>query len=236
MNLTRKFRSVIVIAGASFAVTVSAATPRARADVGALMSVGAAFIGAEDIDRIAGDLNFGSLSPGIDGGVVVQMGNIDRGWSGAFGLDAFWSRRRLDDVNFPDDSGPARNDRSSFSMTAVGFPASVVYARPRMGGRLWAGAGIGYYAVTVQTTANIDGSNVFPNDGSTEEGERSADGFGLHATLGFERATRAGGIGGGVRGRLARFANNEVRGSSNFDADLSGVSIFLSYSVRQAKK
>ncbi len=226
----------MAIAGAVFAAAATFAVQPARADVGALMSVGAAFVAADDVDRIAGDLNFGSLSPGVDGGVVVQLGEIDRGWSGAFGLDAFWSRRRLHAVYFPDDSGPARSDRSSFSVTAVGFPASAVYALPRMGGRLSAGAGIGYYAVTVRTKTNIDGSNVFPNDGTSDEGERSADGFGLHATLAYERATRVGGIGGGVRARLARVGSNDLRGSTNFDVDLSGVSIFLSLSVRQEKK
>jgi len=223
-------------AGAFLAAAVMGAAPPARAEIGARMSVGAAFVAAKEIDRIAADLNFGSLSPGVDGGVLFQFGRLDRGWSGAFGLDAFWSRRRLDDIYFPDDSGPAESNRSSFSVTAIGFPASAVYSLPRMGGRISAGAGAGYYVATVRANTNLSGSNYFPNDGTADEGERSADGLGLHATVAYERATRVGGIGGGVLMRLARFASDDVRGSSNFDVDLSGVSLFLSLSVRQAKK
>src|SRR5262245_58196256 len=72
-----------------------ALTAAAGAELGALMNVGAAFVGVDDVDRIANEMNFESLSPGIDGGVLVQFGSIDRGLSGEAGLEAFWSRRRI---------------------------------------------------------------------------------------------------------------------------------------------
>lgn len=236
--IARRRAPAIGIASAilAAAAAVAATAPSARAEIGAIMNVGAAFVAANDIDRIAGDLNFGSLSPGVDGGVLLQFGRIDHGWSGAIGLDAFWSRRRLDDIYFPDDSGPLESNRSAFTVTAIGFPASAIYSLPRMGGRVWAGAGAGYYVATVRANTNISGSNYFPNDGTSDEGERAADGFGAHAMAGYERATRVGRIGGGVLARLARFPSDEVRGSSDFDVDLSGVTVFLSLSVRQAKK
>ena len=203
----------------------------ACAEFGALMNVGAAFVGVDDVDRIANEMNFESLSPGIDGGVLVQFGSIDQGVSGEAGLEAFWSRRRINEIYYVDGT-PA--GQASFHVTSLGFPAGVVYSMQQGGGRLYFGGGIGYYVATVRAQADVSGSNYFSSDGFS--GERSADGLGLHATLGYERPTGIGALGGGVRLRSANFTTDESRGAAEFDVDLTGVSVFISLSVRQAKR
>ena len=225
----------ILIPAVVFALPVIASialSATARAEIGAFMNVGAAFVGVDDVDRIANEMNFESLSPGIDGGVVIQFGSIDNGLSGEAGIDAFWSRRRIDQVYYVD--GVPSGERASFHVTALGFPAGMVYSQQRGGGRLYLGAGLGYYAATVRAQADVSGSNYFPSDGF--EGERSADGLGLHAAIGYERPTGIGGLGGGVRFRSANFATDESPGAAEFDIDLTGVSVFFSFSVRQAKR
>ena len=62
----------------------------ASAEIGALMSAGAAFIGADDVNQIAEELNFDSMSPGIDGGVLIRFGRIERGLSGSAGIAVVW--------------------------------------------------------------------------------------------------------------------------------------------------
>jgi hypothetical protein len=204
----------------------------AGAEIGALMNVGAAFVGVDDVDRIANALNFESLSPGIDGGVVIQFGSIDSGVSGEAGIDAFWSRRRTNEFYYVD--GTPSGQQASFQVTALGFPAALVYSLQRGGGRISLGAGVGYYVATVRAQADVSGSNYFASDGF--EGERSADGAGLHAQIGYERPTPFGGLGGGIRVRSAKFATDEAPGAAEFEVDLTGVSVFLSLSVRQAAR
>jgi hypothetical protein len=223
--------SMAVAAMPAIASIALSAAP-AGAELGALMNVGAAFVGVDDIDRIANEMNFASLSPGIDGGVLIQFGSIDRGWSGEAGIDAFWSRRLIDEVYYID--GVPAGQRASFHVTALGFPAAVVYSLQRGGGRLYFGAGLGYYAVTVRAEADVSGSNYFPSDGIA--GERAAAGAGPHATVGYERPTRFGGLGGGVRFRSANFTTDESPGAAEFEVDLTGVSVFVSLSVRQAAR
>jgi hypothetical protein len=222
-------------ARAALLAAALAAAPRpAAAEIGALMTGGPTFFRATDVNRVASDLNFDSLSPGLDGGVVLRFGRLERGWSGQTGVFVFWSRRRHTEDLASIDGLLVRRE-TAFRLTALGFPATLVYSMRRGGGVLYAGIGAAYYVATVTAESDVSGSNWFPSDGSPASGERSADGPGAHATVGYEYLTRYGALGGGALLRGAKFPVDDARGASDFDVDLSGVSLFLSFSIRQAR-
>jgi hypothetical protein len=122
-----------------------------------------------------------------------------------------------------------------FRLTSLALPVSAVYSIPTGGGRLYAGGGAAYYVATVTAESDVTGSNWFPNDGISRSGSRSSDGPGFHFLAGYEHPTSIGGIGGGILLRRARFPTDPAPGVSNFDVDLSGVSVFVSLSVRPSK-
>ncbi len=218
------------------ALATGAASPAvARADIGAIMVAGAAFFDTGDVNDVARELNFdSSLSPGLEGGVQIQFGSTERGVSGQAGLGLFWSRRRhTESVSFEEGLRVAR--QATFRVTALDLPATLVYSARRWNGRVYAGAGVAYYVATITAESDVVGSGRFPTSGNTTSGQRSADGAGSHALLGYERPTSIGGIGGGIFLRSARFTTDSERGLTDFDVDLSGATIFLSLSILQAK-
>jgi hypothetical protein len=221
----------IVLAGT---ILYAAPTPVRAAEIGAIMMGGAAFFNSNDVDRVAEELDFGSLSPGIDGGVFLQIGPPRRGLSTLAGVSVFWSRRKHPD-DFVNDSGERMPGEGAFRLTSIGFPVTLVCSIPRGRARFYAGGGVGYYAATVTAESDLTGSSWFPSDGSTNDGSRSADGAGVHFLAGYEHPTSIGGIGAGVLLRHARFQTDSVSGASDFDVDLSGVSVFLSLSIYPAR-
>lgn len=218
-----------------FGILVFSAAPRIDAtELGAIMMAGAAFFNSNDVDRVAEELNFKSLSPGLDGGVFLQVGSARNGWSGLGGIAVFWARRRHP-TEFVSDEGSITESEGAFRLTSLGIPITALYSLSRGRGRFYAGAGVGYYVATVTADSDVTGSNWFPNDGTSSGGTRSADGPGLHLVAGYEHPTPIGGLGAGLLFRHARFPTDDVRGASNFDVDLSGVSLFVSLSVRPSK-
>ncbi len=222
---------VSILAGT---ILSTAPAPARAAEIGAIMMGGAAFFNSNDVDRVAEELDFGSLSPGIDGGVFLQIGSPRRGLSTLAGVSVFWSRRKHPD-NFVSDNGDRTPRDGAFRLTSLGFPVTLVYSIPRGRARFYAGGGVGYYAATVSAESDLTGSSWFPSDGSTNDGSRSADGPGIHFLAGYEHPTSIGGIGAGVLLRHARFQTDPVSGASDFDVDLSGVSLFLSLSINPAR-
>ena len=215
-------------------ILLAAAAPATPAEIGAIMMGGAAFFNSNDVDRVAEELNFHSLSPGLDGGVFLEIGSPRRGLSALTGVGVFWSRRRHPE-DFSSDGGAVTRRDGAFRLTSIGLPVTLVYSIPRGRGRFYAGGGVGYYAATVTAEADLTGSNWFPSDGSASDGSRSADGPGLHLLVGYEHPTSIGGIGAGVLLRHARFTTDAARGAADFDVDLSGVSLFVSLSINPTK-
>jgi hypothetical protein len=224
-------RLAALAALALVAAACASAPQRATADVGATMRIGAGFVAAAQVDRIAGELDFDSVSPGIDGGVNLRFGRLERGVSGTAGVSVFWTRRRrIAEVTSIDGFLVAR--RESFHLTALGLPVGITYSIPGAGGRFVMSGTVAYHVATVRTTAEAGATFWFPDDGGGGSGERVADGAGFEAALLYERSTRLGALGGGVSLRRALLQTDDVQGAAEFDVDLSGVAIFLSLSVR----
>jgi hypothetical protein len=222
---------VFLLAGT---IALAAAAPLRATEIGAIMMGGAMFFNAGDVDRVAEELDFGSLSPGIDGGVHLEIGSPRGGLTALVGLGVFWSRRQHSD-DFVSENGDVTRREGAFRLTSIGLPVTLVYSIPRGRARFYAGGGVGYYAATVSAESDLSGSGWFPGNGSANEGSRSADGPGIHLMAGYEHPTSIGGIGAGVLLRHARFPTDAATGASDFDVDLSGISVFLSLSISPAR-
>ena len=219
----------------ALAFVVALAARPARADISATMSAGPAFFDTGDVNEVARELNFdSSLSPGIEGGVQLRFGHADRGLCVQTGLGVFWSRRRHTE-SVSTEQGRLVAHQSTFRVTALDMPATLMYSATRWNGRVYSGAGVAYYVATVSVEAEVVSSGHFSTSGSTTAGERSADGLGFHALFGYERPTSIGAIGGGVLVRSARFSTDPERGTTDFDVDLSGITLFISLSVSPMK-
>ncbi len=232
MRLARFQRALLSFLAGT--ILSAAPAPALSAEIGAIMMGGAAFFNSDDVDRVAEELDFGSLSPGIDGGVFLQIGPPRRGLGALAGVSVFWSRRKHPD-EFVNDNGERAPGDGAFRLTSIGFPVTLVYSIPRGRARFYAGGGVGYYAATVSAESDLTGSTWFPSDGTANDGSRSADGPGVHFLAGYEHPTSIGGIGAGVLLRHARFKTDSASGASDFDVDLSGVSVFLSLSIYPAR-
>ena len=212
-----------------------AASPVDATELGAIMMGGAAFFNSNEVDQVAEELNFKSLSPGLDGGVFLQMGPPRQGVSFLAGIGVFWSRRKHP-TDFTNEQGDVSSGEGAFRLTSLSLPITAVYSFPTGAGRFYAGGGAAYYVATVTAESDVTGSNWFPSDGTTSRsGSRSADGPGYHLIVGYEHPSPIGGIGGGVFLRHAKFPTDPASGVSNFDVDLSGISVFISLSVRASK-
>src|SRR5262245_11971585 len=96
----------------------AAASPVGATEIGAMMMGGAAFFNSNDVDEVAQELNFKSLSPGLDGGVFLQVGSPRQGVSFLTGIGVFWSRRKHP-TDFTNEQGNVSSGEGAFRLTSL---------------------------------------------------------------------------------------------------------------------